>query len=99
MSAYRDLGVSAVRYPSTKTCSGCGYMLASFPLKIREWTCPACGVTHDRDVNTARNILAAKAGCVCLPRRRKTQAGSLARASPANLEPRPARAGIPVLHG
>jgi putative transposase len=45
-------------YPSSKTCSDCGHLLAVLPLNVREWTCPACGTGHDRDVNAARNILA-----------------------------------------
>jgi putative transposase len=43
-------------YPSSKTCSVCGFVLAELDLEVREWTCPACGVWHDRDVNAARNI-------------------------------------------
>lgn len=45
-------------YPSSKTCSACGMLQDSMPLNIREWTCPGCGGTHDRDVNAAKNILA-----------------------------------------
>jgi IS605 OrfB family transposase len=45
-------------YPSSKTCSACGSIVSSLPLNVREWTCP-CGAHHDRDVNAARNILAA----------------------------------------
>ncbi len=45
--------------PSSKTCSQCGHLMESMPLQIREWTCPACGVLHDRDYNAALNILAA----------------------------------------
>ena len=49
---------------TTQTCSCCGAISPSSPkgragLGIREWTCVECGVLHDRDVNAARNILAA----------------------------------------
>lgn len=44
-------------YPSSKTCSCCGHKMDSMQLDIREWTCPKCGVVHDRDVNAAVNIL------------------------------------------
>jgi putative transposase len=43
--------------PTSKTCSECGSVQETMPLRIREWTCD-CGVTHDRDINAARNILA-----------------------------------------
>lgn len=46
-------------YPSSKTCSSCGYLLAKLSLRTRRWTCPSCGARHDRDVNAAKNILAA----------------------------------------
>jgi putative transposase len=55
----RDLVVVDRWLPSSKTCSACGYLLDTLPLRVREWMCPGCGVSHDRDVNAARNILAA----------------------------------------
>jgi len=45
-------------YPSSKTCSSCGTIQSSLPLHIREWTCDACGTTHDRDINAAINLMA-----------------------------------------
>jgi putative transposase len=43
-------------YASSKLCSNCGYKLASLDLGSRQWTCPACHVQHDRDVNAAINL-------------------------------------------
>ena len=44
--------------PTSQVCSACGVKDGPKPLGVRTWTCAACGVTHDRDVNAARNILA-----------------------------------------
>ncbi|MCS7479697.1 RNA-guided endonuclease InsQ/TnpB family protein [Umezawaea endophytica] len=53
-------------YPSSKTCSSCGHLLDTLPPHLREWTCPGCEDIHDRDVNAARNILAAgRAAAAC----------------------------------
>jgi putative transposase len=46
-------------YPSSKRCSDCGHTVARMPLNVRSWTCPECGSIHDRDINAARNVLAA----------------------------------------
>jgi putative transposase len=46
-------------YPSSKRCFDCGHVLDSLTLDRREWTCPECGVSHDRDINAANNILMA----------------------------------------
>ncbi|WP_245670876.1 RNA-guided endonuclease InsQ/TnpB family protein [Nocardia flavorosea] len=45
-------------FPSTRMCSACGMVGEKKPLQVREWTC-TCGAVHDRDLNAARNILAA----------------------------------------
>lgn len=47
---------------TTQTCSGCGCIAGPkgrAGLNERVWTCVHCGVTHDRDVNAAKNILGA----------------------------------------
>lgn len=44
-------------YPSSQTCSDCGYISGKKPLSIREWTCSNCGSHHDRDINASINIL------------------------------------------
>ena len=43
-------------YPSSKTCSSCGYKMPKMPLAMREWTCPECHTPHDRDINAAINL-------------------------------------------
>ena len=43
-------------YPSSKRCFDCGHILDSLELAVRVWTCPECGVVHDRDINAAKNI-------------------------------------------
>jgi putative transposase len=45
-------------FPSSKTCSECGWVVAELPLAVRKWVCGGCGSELDRDVNAARNILA-----------------------------------------
>jgi putative transposase len=58
MSKHGTKGAKIDRfYPSSKTCSSCLHVLPELLLSVREWTCPVCGATHDRDVNAAQNIL------------------------------------------
>jgi len=43
-------------FASSKMCSACGHKLDVLPLSVRQWTCPACGAAHGRDVNAAINL-------------------------------------------
>jgi len=44
-------------YPSSKTCSECGWINQELKLSDREWTCNSCAAIHDRDLNASKNIL------------------------------------------
>ncbi|PZG14398.1 transposase [Nonomuraea aridisoli] len=45
-------------FPSSKLCSECGTLQEKMPLNVRTWAC-SCGAVHDRDMNAAKNVLAA----------------------------------------
>jgi putative transposase len=85
-------------YPSSKTCSVCGHLLAALRLSTRTWQCPSCGTRHDRDINAAKNILAAGlAVSACGADVRHP--GSPRVRSAVKQEPQPVTAGIPVHQG
>ena len=45
-------------YASSQTCNVCGNKNPNVKdLSVREWTCPVCSTTHDRDLNASINIL------------------------------------------
>jgi len=44
-------------FPSSKTCSKCGWIKQDLFLKDRIWECPVCFTEHDRDINAAINVL------------------------------------------
>jgi len=46
-------------YPSSKRCSQCGHILDALSLDERFWLCQECHSFHDRDINAAKNVLAA----------------------------------------
>ena len=52
----KKLVVVSPNYTS-QICSNCGFHSGPKPLEIREWTCPQCGIHHDRDINASINIL------------------------------------------
>jgi len=96
--AGRHLIVIGRWYPSSKTCSACGHLLADLSLKTRTWQCPSCGTRHDRDINAAKNILAAGLAVTACGADVRHSGFSRVR-SAVKQEPRPVTAGIPVHQG
>jgi putative transposase len=94
----RDLVVIGRWYPSSKTCSACGHLLAALSLGTRQWTCPSCGARHDRDLNAATNILAAGQAVTACGAGVRHPGTSWVRPA-VKQEPWPVTAGIPVLQG
>ncbi|MEU9874170.1 RNA-guided endonuclease TnpB family protein [Actinomadura sp. NPDC048021] len=93
----RELVVVDRWFPSSKLCGTCGTIRAKLPLDVREWTC-GCGSVHDRDVNAARNILAAGlAVTACGDGVRPQRDTSRTRRSSAKQETQRANAGTPCL--
>lgn len=43
-------------FASTQLCNDCGFQNSKITLDDRTWVCPKCGVSHDRDINAAKNI-------------------------------------------
>ncbi|MFA5585609.1 MAG: RNA-guided endonuclease TnpB family protein [Saccharofermentanales bacterium] len=52
----RDLVFVDRFFPSSKTCSCCGYINKDLTLKDRKWKCNQCNSVLDRDLNAAINI-------------------------------------------
>ncbi|MER6272503.1 RNA-guided endonuclease TnpB family protein [Streptomyces sp900105755] len=93
----RELVVIDRFFPSSKLCGTCGKVSEKLPLNVRAWTC-GCGVVHDRDVNAARNILAAGlAASACGDGVRPQRESSRTGRSSVKQEPQRATAGIPRL--
>ena len=54
---YGKLFILVPPHYTSRICHQCGWDSGKKPLDIREWTCPHCHETHDRDINAAINIL------------------------------------------
>ncbi len=92
-------------FPSSKTCSACGWRKPSLTLAERTFRCESCGHTGDRDVNAARNLLKLAAsgaervnacGGTVRPRPARQvpgETGTRHRASGSDRDCRPARDG------
>jgi putative transposase len=67
-------------FPSSRLCSVCGVRAQKMALSVRAWTCTGCDTRHDRDVNAARNILAAGLAVTACGADARPQRGTTSRA-------------------
>lgn len=85
-------------FPSSKTCSSCGWIKQDLTLSIREWACESCGEGHDRDLNAAKNILKQGinilSGCGMQPDIKQKQGEALPLGESATLEAYPIASGV-----
>lgn len=60
-----DMGIPFIQadrfFPSSKTCSNCGFVKSDLKLDNRIFNCPNCGISIDRDYNAAINLSRYKA--------------------------------------
>jgi putative transposase len=94
---------------TTKTCSSCGHVHKYLTLKDRSWTCPVCGIDHDRDINAARNILrigqqrftggglVAQGNNTGLPKQKRTQRSGLTPVSKSTSSATSSTSSLPVI--
>jgi putative transposase len=78
-------------FPSSRLCSACNTLQNRMLLNVRTWTCD-CGMTHDRDVNAANNLLAAGlavtvCGAGARPQRSTPDGQSATKQKPSRREP------------
>ena len=84
-------------YPSSKTCSKCGAVKAKLSLSERVYRCDACGLSIDRDLNAAVNILVAGSA----PETINARGGDISRADTpsGNADPGETRTKQPLASG
>jgi len=57
MLAYKTTLVKVNPKNTSKTCHNCGFVNPKVKIGVKQWICLVCGVSHDRDINAAQNIL------------------------------------------
>ena len=84
-------------YPSSKACSSCGVVKAKLSLSERVYRCDVCGLSIDRDLNAAINLMVAGSA----PETQNARGGDISRADTAsgNANPNETRTKQPPTGG